>query len=152
MKLEANEIIALCHEKMTGTNKVRAWGEEGIFYNPGDHLARGVYVMTIKQKDGDNDKGSSLDRAEVYRVNTGVSKETFKRLFGEIPKRPAAGEVVDMPYDFKALNKIIPHPVYAWMGWICVLNPTKETFNDFMPYIQESYDLAKTKFAKRVKK
>ena len=107
--------------------------------------------MTIKQKDGDNDKASWLNREGVYRINTGISKENFKEIFGSIPARPRAGGVVDMPFDFTAENKIIPHPVYGWMGWICVLNPTEETFGRFMEYIKESYELAKKKYAKKLK-
>ena len=60
-----------------------------------------------------------------------------------------------MNYDFTELNKILPHPVYAWMGWISILNPTHETFEELKPYIQdkhqEAYEYAKDKFKKRKK-
>lgn len=56
-----------------------------------------------------------------------------------------------MPYDFTEINKIIPHPVYAWMGWVCVLNPTEETFREFMLLIQEAYELGIKKYKNRVK-
>lgn len=74
---------------------------------------------------------------------------TFQKMFGSIPKRPPAGGVVDMAYDFTQLDVIMPHPVYAWMGWICVLNPSKETFGQLKPLIQESYEFAQEKFKKR---
>ncbi len=35
-----------------------------------------------------------------------------------------------MPYDFSAKDIIMPHPVYAWMGWICMLNPSEQTLNN----------------------
>ena len=54
-----------------------------------------------------------------------------------------------MPYDFAQLNKIIPHPVYAWMGWISVLNPTKETFEYLKPLLEEAYLFSKEKSLKR---
>ena len=50
---------------------VESWGEKGIFYNPDHVLKRGVYILTVKEKDGDNDKGSDLRRENVYRVNMG---------------------------------------------------------------------------------
>jgi hypothetical protein len=34
------------------------WGERGIFYNPDRVLKKGVYVLTIKEKDGENDSAS----------------------------------------------------------------------------------------------
>ena len=101
------------------------------------------------RSDGDNDKGSNLDRQGVYRVNLGIRKKTFISLFNELPKRPSAGEIVNMNYDFTTLDKVLPHPVYAWMGWISVLNPTDKTFDELKPFIQESYEYAIEKFKKR---
>ncbi len=147
--MKQEDVLKICQKKFPGTIIVDAWGERGIFYNPDGKMSRGVYVMTIKQKDGNNDKASRLNREGVYRINTGVSKGRFKEIFGDLPARPKAGGVVDMPFDFAVENKIIPHPVYAWMGWICVLNPTEETFDRFMEYIKESYELAKAKYNKK---
>ena len=50
-------------------------------------LKRGVYILTVKEKDGDKDKGSYLSRENVYRVNLGIRKKTFTELFGAVPKR-----------------------------------------------------------------
>lgn len=57
---------------LNGTVLVKSWGEKGIFYNPGLVLKRGAYVLTVKEKDGDNDKASNLDRTGIYRVNLGL--------------------------------------------------------------------------------
>lgn len=46
-------------------------------------------------------------------------------------------------------DDILPHPVYAWMGWICVLNPLEQTFEKLKPLIEESYWFAQEKFNKR---
>jgi hypothetical protein len=54
-----------------------------------------------------------------------------------------------MPYEFTAKDVIMPHPVYAWMGWICALTPSEATFESLKPYILESYEYAKEKFKKR---
>lgn len=144
-----DEILIYCLENLEGTVLVNSWGERGIFYNPCNRLKRGVYVLTIKEKDGDNDKGSNLNRENVYRVNLGVRKTTFTEMFGYIPKRPAKGCIVDMNYDFSAVNRILPHPVYAWMGWICTLNPSEKTFEQLKLFIQEAYEFAKEKHKKR---
>lgn len=143
------QILQYCLENLNGTVLTESWGEKGIFYNPNGKLKRGVYVLTVKEKDGDNDKGSNLDRASVYRVNLGVRKNTFTEMFGSVPTRPPKGGVVDMPYDFTEIDKIIPHPVYAWMSWICVLNPSEETFEKLKPLIKEAYEYAKEKYEKR---
>lgn len=149
--MTTNDILSYCLSSLKDTTLVESWGEKGIFYNPNGILKRGVYVLTIKEKDGDNDKASLLNRDNVYRVNIGLRKQTFIERFGYIPKRPPAGNIVKMDYDFTILDTIIPHPVYAWMGWVCVLNPSNATFENFKIMIQESYEFAKEKFAKRKK-
>ncbi len=147
-----NDILSYCLSNLEGTTLVESWGEKGIFYNPNRALKRGVYVLTIKEKDGNNDKGSFLNRDNVYRVNVGLRKQTFIERFGYIPERPSAGKIIKMDYDFTILDTIIPHPVYAWMGWICVLNPSSKTFEEFKAIIRESYEFAREKFAKRKSK
>ena len=118
-----DEILKYCLEHLDGTVWVNSWGERGIFYNPDGKLKRGIYVLTVKEKDGDNDKVSKLDREDVYRVNMRVRKNMFSDMFGAIPKRPEKGGVVDMDYDFSIANTLLPHPVYAWMRWVCILKP-----------------------------
>ena len=104
-----DSILAYCMEHLEGVVLRESWGERGIYYNPGETLPRGVYILTIKEKDGENDRASQLDREGVYRVNLGLRKPSFRALFGELPKRPPAGGVVEMPYDFAALDRLIPH-------------------------------------------
>lgn len=102
--MEAKQILDYCLSSLNGTVLVESWGEKGIFYNPGLVLKRGVYVLTVKEKDGDNDKASNLDRTGIYRVNLGLRKSTFQKMYGKIPARPTAGGVVDMDCDFTALD------------------------------------------------
>lgn len=147
--MDKEEIISYCLKSFEGTVAAKNWGEQGVFYNPDYVLKKGVYILTIKEKDGANDQASDVDREGVFRVNVGIRKETFRGMFSEIPKRPLAGSVVKMDYDFTKLDTIMPHPVYAWMSWICVLNPSVETFETLKPLIEESYIYAKEKFCKR---
>ena len=149
INMKTEDILNYCLENLDGTVLVNSWGEKGIFYNPENKLKRGIYILTIKEKDGDNDKSSKLNRDGIYRVNLGVRKETFCSMFGETPKRPAKGGIVDMNYDFAETDKIIPHPVYAWMSWICSLNPSGETFDKLKPLIAEAYEYAKEKYRKK---
>ena len=92
-----DSILAYCMEHLEGVVLRESWGERGIYYNPGETLPRGVYILTIKEKDGENARASQLDREGVYRVTLGLRNPSFRALFGELPKRPPAGGVVDMP-------------------------------------------------------
>ncbi len=98
--MNPNEILQYCLTQLEGTVLTESWGEKGIFYNPGNVLKRGVYILTVKEKDGANAKGSNLNRAGVFRVNIGIRKATFQNLFGTIPAHPAAGSIVDIDFDF----------------------------------------------------
>ena len=147
--MRSDLILKYCLDNFGGAVLTESWGEKGVFYNPDRALKRGVYILTVKEKDGDNDKSSMLDRDQIYRVNLGVRRNTFVKLFKDIPKRPKKGGVVDMDYDFSSMDCILPHPVYAWMSWICVLNPSDQTFERLKPYIDEAYEYAKEKFKKK---
>lgn len=150
--MTSHEILEYCIENLPGTVEVESWGEKGIYYNPDKILKRGVYILTIKENDGENDRASNLNRDGVFRINIGIKKATFIKLFGEIPVRPSAGNVVNMDYNFQELNKIIPHPVYAWMSWVSALNPEKSVFSDLMPLITEAYEYAVEKYNKKYTK
>jgi len=88
---------------------------------------------TIVTKDSAFDNASKLDRPGVFRLNVGVGKETFRTLFGE-------QETADV--DFTALDTLMPHPVYAKMYWVSVINPGDETFETVKPLIAEARGLA----------
>lgn len=143
------QILDHCTKSFKGVQQNHNWGEKAIFYNPEVTLKKGVYVLTVKEKDGENDNASRVNRDGVYRINIGIKKERFIKMFSTLPKRPPAGGIVDMDYDFSKLDTIMPHPVYGWMGWICVLSPSKETFQKLKPLIEEAYIYAKEKYAKR---
>jgi len=149
--MEPDGIFEYYLKNLKDTVLTKNWGERGIFYNPNNTLKKGVYVLTIKEKDGDNDKASNVNRDGIYRINLGIKKETFIKLFKAVPERPKAGDIVKMDYDFTKTNIILPHPVYAWMSWICILNPTEEKFETLKSLINESYEYAREKYNKRKK-
>ncbi len=82
------------------------------------------------------DEDSDLDREGVYRLNIGLSKETFRTMFGE-----GKGEV-----DHTALGTMMPHPVYGNMYWMCILNPDEESWERLKPLLEEAYDVAAGRF------
>ena len=82
------------------------------------------------------DEASDLDREGVYRLNIGLSKETFRTLFGD-----GQSEV-----DHTALGTMMPHPVYGKTYWMCILNPDEETWERLKPLLEEAYDVAAARF------
>ncbi|MCY1503135.1 hypothetical protein D9M68_372530 [compost metagenome] len=87
---------------------------------------------TIVTKDNEFDSASKLNRPGVFRLNVGVGKESFRALFGEQPP-------VDI--DYTALDRLMPHPVYAKMHWVSVINPSAATFETVKPLLTEARNL-----------
>ena len=120
--------------------RTESWGETGLFLNPRTRLRRGVYVATLKSRDGENDRASALDRPGIFRLNIGVPPARFEAEFGPRPVRPAKGQASPGP-DYAQLDRLLPHPVYGWMGWVCILNPSESRW----PQIAELLDAAHAK-------
>jgi hypothetical protein len=110
-----------------------------FFFYGADHM---LPFATLAVADYDYDRFSNLDRPGVFRLNIGVSKQTFTELFG-------AGKVDVSGYDFTVLDTIMPHPEYAPQSFICVLNPSAETFEKLRPLLAEAYDMAVRRQVKR---
>jgi hypothetical protein len=122
-----------------------AWGDTFFFYDPERSIPadRRLPFATLVTKDyGDFDCASNLNRPGIFRLNIGIGKATFMSLF----HADAAG-IPDSTHDFTALDKVMPHPVYGKMFWICVLNPSAETFKTVQPLLSEAYALATRKYA-----
>jgi len=147
--LSPNWISNYLAQNFSGLNILDAWGEKSFFYNPENLLKRGIYFCTIKEKNGANDQSSDLNRTDVFRINFGLSKKTFLNIFKILPKRAAKGNAIDGPYNFKELDILMPHPVYGWMAWVSILNPSTGSWNRIEVLIAESYQLSVQKYSKK---
>jgi Family of unknown function (DUF6194) len=128
-----------------------ARGDTFFSYDPDRNLEpkhRFPFATIVTKDYGEFDRASNLDRPGVFRLNIGISKETYRSLFGPQPSPPAANGVVDTGHDFTALDQLIPHPVYAPQSWVCVLNPSDATFETVRPLLAEAYDLAVKRFTR----
>ena len=137
--------------RFSGTVVTPAWGETTVFYNPGNKLKRGAYFATVKEKDGANDRASALDRDGVFRLNIGVERPFFERRFGKPPARPSKGGHVQGNWDFTVLDALTPHPIYGWMSWVSILNPSKESFTACLPLLESAHNKAQATFEKRLR-
>lgn len=146
-----NDISNFLTDTFDGLAPTETWGELSFFYNPGNRLPRGTYFCTVKDKDGDNDKGSNLNRDGVYRMNFGLPPRAFEDVFGPRPARPAKSQTIEGPWDFTALDMLMPHPVYGWMGWVCLLSPKTATFDEIKPLLIIAHKHSVQSFNKRVK-
>jgi hypothetical protein len=107
-----------------------------FFFYSTDHR---LPFATLISADNEYDRVSNLDRPGVFRLNIGISKQTFQSLFG-------TDRIDTSNYDFTALNTIMPHPEYAPQSFICVLSPSGTTLQQVQQLLAEAYEIAVTRF------
>jgi hypothetical protein len=126
------------------------YGERSVFYNPGGVAPLGVIFASVKERDGPNDAASRLSRPGVWRLAFGMPGEAFVARFGPVPARPPKGRAVSLPgWDVTRLDELTPHPVYAWMGWVQILSPSRASFETLQPVLGQSLDLARARWHDR---
>lgn len=144
------EVSRYILDSLAGVDMVMHEGNRFFFYNPDpgvppDHRFPWATIVTSDLYD----QSSNLNRPGVFRLNIGVGRQTFRARFG--PARRAAGvedaaeggSALAGEYDFTALDRVMPHPQYGMMYWVCVLNPGAETFErEVRPLLAEAYALA----------
>ncbi|MGH7903828.1 MAG: DUF6194 family protein [Candidatus Dormibacteraceae bacterium] len=77
------------------------------------------FATIVTTDEHDLGEPSKLARPGVFRLNIATRKETFQRLLGGMEEP-----------DYAALDRILPHPVYAKELWVSVLNPSRRTFEE----------------------
>jgi hypothetical protein len=128
-------------ESFTDVDVTEAYDAYFLFYNPPDSEPDHRMPFATVVSSNANDPASDLDRPGVFRLNVGVEKETYRSLFGPLPKLGESG-LVDTGHDFTQLDVLMPHPVYAPQSWICALNPSPDTLEKLQPLLAEAYQLA----------
>jgi hypothetical protein len=111
-----------------------------FFFIGDDHM---VPFVTIADSDNDYDNVSNLNRDGVFRINIGVSRETFSNLIGESSSDPI---------DYSVLDTFLPHPDYARQNFICILNPAGENVETTKKVILEAHSIATVRFQRKAKK
>lgn len=133
-----------------GVQVAETWGDLFFFYNPDNKLPHEIYFATLKSQDDDYDRASNLDRPSIFRLNIGLSKATYRSLFGAPPSHLGSGDADASGRDYTVLDQLLPHPVYAQSAWVCVLNPSSATFATVRPLLEEAYQVAVNKYNKRL--
>ncbi|KYD19387.1 DUF6194 family protein [Saccharococcus caldoxylosilyticus] len=101
---------------------------------------RSLPFVTIIDSDNDYDNVSNLNRKDVFRLNIGVSKETFNNLI----TGPLDGDI-----DYSVLNVFLPHPHYSRQHFVCILNPDGENVEKTKQLIVEAHSIAEERLHRK---
>ncbi len=150
------EISRYITDTFKGVDIVISADASYFFYNPDSSIAPDHKFPFITIVASDNyDQFSDLNRPSVFRLNIGIGKQTFRSLLGSPKLHSEKGSTAEnddthSDYDFTALDRVMPHPVYGRMYWLCVLNPSDQTFATIIrPLLAEAYELAVSKYDKQ---
>ena len=111
-----------------------------FFFVGDDHR---LSFVTIANSDNEFDNVSNLNREGVFRVNIGVSKETFTNMIAK-----SSSEHVD----YSVLNVFLPHPDYAQQNFVCILNPSGENVETTKKLIVEAHSIAAIRLQRKAEK
>jgi Family of unknown function (DUF6194) len=123
---DPDTIVRYITETYPETDVVEAMNAWFFSLDPDKHWPNFATLVTTDE----HDDASDLDRPGVFRLNIGVDRPTFERI-----------AAADPDPDYKAFDRLLPHPVYAKQRWISILNPSDETFAETMiPLLALAHD------------
>lgn len=108
------------------------------FYFVGDDHR--LPFVTIAESDNEYDDVSNLNREGVFRLNIGVSKQTFSSL---------TSGLTEGTIDYSVLNEFLPHPQYSRQYFVCILNPVGENVEITKQFIGEAHSIAERRLERK---
>jgi hypothetical protein len=125
---DAEAITRIILETWPETDMVEIPGAAFFSLDAEKHWPNFATIVTTDEHD--EGTPSNLSRPGVFRLNIGVSRATFDRLVGSMSEP-----------EYAALDRVLPHPVYAKQLWVSILNPSDATFRDVvLPLLTEAHD------------
>lgn len=148
---DAASLLGAIERRLSGMVTMTGNGDWFLFYDPDgvtDPARRFPFCTLVT---GDRyDAASDLDRdPATYRVNLGVSRRSYEERFGPAPRQAAGREVIDTGSDYTAADAVMPHPFYAPLHWVCVVNPGERTRLDLWELLDNAYAQARRTYEKQ---
>jgi hypothetical protein len=145
---DATTLAAAIERRLPGLVTTTDSGDWYLFYDPdGTTVPESRFPFCTIMTGDRYDAASDLDRdAATYRINLGVGRGSYEALLGPAPRQPAGYEVLDTGADYTATDTVLPHPYYAPLHWVCVVNPRERTRHDVGRLLAEAHGLAARKY------
>ena len=143
--MDVAAIVAQMRRELPGLDALEHEGDWFFYYRPeGGETDHRLPFATIVTRDDPHEGGvARLDRPGVFRFSVAAGRYEYGRRFGPVPvPRPDWG-VLDTGHDPAELDLLMPHPVYAPMGWVCVHSPSVATWREVWPLVSRAYETAR---------
>ncbi|MBO0828103.1 MAG: erythromycin esterase [Streptosporangiales bacterium] len=143
--VEATALVHALERELPGIVTTEANGDWFVFYDPDAVTQPDSRFPFCTVVTGDRyDAASDLDRDPgSYRVNLGISGESYEQRLGDAPRQAAGREVIDTGVDYTSRDTVMPHPFYAPLHWVCVVNPGERTRRQLCELLDDAYGQAR---------
>jgi Family of unknown function (DUF6194) len=144
----ASTLARAIERELPGVVTTEGSGDWFLFYDPDGVTTPEARFPFCTIVTGDRyDAASRLDPdPATYRVNLGVDRRSYEDLFGPAPRQPAGSEVIDSGYDYTRTDTLLPHPFYAPLHWVCVVNPGERTTAELGTLLDQAHELARRRY------
>lgn len=141
-------MLSAIERELPGTVMTEGQGDSFVFYDPDGITVPERRFPFITVVTGDRyDAASRLDRdAATFRINLGVGRADYEAPFGPAPRQAAGCEVIDTGFDYSSADLVMPHPFYAPMHWVCVVNPGERSRAVLADLMDAAYALARARY------
>jgi hypothetical protein len=78
-------------------------------------------------------------------VSTVVAVEAGRTAFEELIGYPPAAQGLT-EHDYAELDRLLPHPVYAPQGWVCIVNPGERTEAQARELLAAAHERARRRY------
>lgn len=114
-----------------GTPEV-AWGDHFFYYAPDGVVPQGQPFATIVTRDYPGEPPMGLGNG-IFRVNIQAGR-----------RDQDAGAGATTPHD-----RVLPHPVYAALGWVCIVQPGEGTGEELRRLLRQAHADARRRHDRR---
>ncbi|MCI0155819.1 hypothetical protein KNO15_03820 [Leifsonia shinshuensis] len=127
-------VLELAPEAGSGFPEI-SWGDHFFYFAPDGRVPtnRQPYA-TIVTKDYPDDVRSRLGAPDRWRLNIHVGATAVARFVDHAPAGSGRAEP-----DYGAEDVFLPHPLYAALGWICVVNPGALTLDRALEALADAH-------------
>ena len=135
--LTADEVADYITSTFPDTKVARAMGAT-FFSLTEDAWPNFATIVTTDEHD--MGEPSKLVARGAWRLNIGVGRDSSQAIARQ------AGQ----NHDYAAVDRLIPHPVYAKQRWVAIINPTRATFDsEVKTLLDEAYNRLATSASRR---
>jgi hypothetical protein len=95
-------------------------------------------------------KGASWTSLGSWHINIGTQPNVYRAVYGRAARIDPEGTPVNTGFASGHFIAVVPHRIYAGMGWVSVLSPSDEGFEACKPMIRNAYRAAVVEYNEQI--